>query len=89
MIELRNNTLEFSFPDVHPEAKLQIGFQRTLRIPDDGKDYPLPPGLGRFSIKHVDDFAKEVPQLWLEHGGVMGGGPKKLDNVLSSESIRK
>jgi hypothetical protein len=71
MIELRNNTLEFSFPEVHPEAKLQIGFQRTLRIPDDGKDYPLPPGLGRFSIKHVDDFAKNVPKLWLEHGGVM------------------
>jgi len=71
MIELRNNALEFFFPEVHPAAKLQIGFQRTLRIPDDGKDYPLPPGLGLFSIKHVDDFAKNVPQLWLEHGGVM------------------
>jgi hypothetical protein len=71
MIELRNKTLEFFFSEVHPEAKLEIGFQRTLRIPDDGKDYPLPPGLGRFSIKHVDDFAKNVPQLWLEHGGVM------------------
>ena len=71
MIELRNNSLKFSFPEVHPEAKLQIDFQRTLRIPDDGKDYPLPPGLGQFPIKHVDDFAKKVPQLWLEHGGVM------------------
>jgi hypothetical protein len=65
MIELRNNTLEFSFQDVHPEAKLEIGFQRTLRIPDDGKDYPLPPGLGRFSIKHVDDFANQSEALWL------------------------
>lgn len=71
MIELRKNTLKFSFPEVHPEAKLKIDFQRTLRIPDDGKDYPLPPGLGRFSIKHIDDFAENIPQLWLEHGGVM------------------
>ena len=71
MIELRNNSLHFSFPDVHPEARLTIDFQRTLRIPDDGNNYPLPPGLGRFPIKHVDDYAKKVPSLWTEHGGVM------------------
>ena len=29
---------------------LGITFQRTLRIPDDGGVYPLPPGLGRFPI---------------------------------------
>jgi len=71
MIELRNDSLQFSFPDVHPEARLTIDFQRTLRIPDDDNDYPLPPGLGRFPIKHVDDYRKEVPSLWIEHGGVM------------------
>ena len=27
-----------------------ISFQRTLRIPDDGRSYPLPPGLGRFPL---------------------------------------
>ena len=41
MIELKHDSLMFSFPEVHPEAKLTINFQRTLRIPDDGKDYPL------------------------------------------------
>jgi len=71
MIELRNNSLKFSFPDVHPEAKLAIDFQRTLRIPDDGNAYPLPPGLGRFPIKHVDDYADRVSPLWIQHGGVM------------------
>jgi len=71
MIELKNNSLQFSFPDVHPEARLTIDFQRTLRIPDDGNDYPLPPGLGRFPIKHVDNYAEKVPSLWIEHGGVM------------------
>ena len=71
MIELRHDALTFSFPDVHPEARLSIDFQRTLRIPDDGDDYPLPPGLGRFPIRLVDDFSKEVSPTWLQHGGVM------------------
>jgi len=71
MIELRDDSLVFSFPEVHPKARLTIGFQRTLRIPDDVKDYFLPPGLGQFPIRHVDDFAGRVPRGWLEHGGVM------------------
>lgn len=71
MIELLNDTLVFRFPDVHPNAELRIEFQRTLRIPDDGKAYPLPPGLGRFPMRHVDDFADRVPPRWLERGGVM------------------
>ncbi len=71
MIELRHDRLLFTFPDVHPEARLSIDFQRTLRIPDDDREYPLPPGLGSFPLRHVDDFAERVPPRWLEHGGVM------------------
>jgi hypothetical protein len=47
-----------------------LSFQRTLRIPDDGKDYPLPPGLGRFPISRVEDYADRVPDTWRQHGGV-------------------
>ncbi|HPA17468.1 MAG TPA: hypothetical protein PLU30_06945 [Verrucomicrobiae bacterium] len=54
-----------------PPCEMRVGFQRTLRIPDDGRDYPLPPGLGRFPLRHVDDFAASVPAAWLERGGVM------------------
>lgn len=71
MITLQQDTLRFSFPDVHESATLRVDFQRTLRIPDDGKEYPLPPGLGRFPLRHVDDFAPRVPGTWLTHGGVM------------------
>jgi hypothetical protein len=71
MIELRHDELVFSFPEVHPAAKVSVGFQRTLRIPDDGKDYPLPPGLGCFPLRHVDDFAARVAHAWMEHGGIM------------------
>jgi len=31
-----------------------LAFQRTLRIPDDGRTYPLPPGLGRLPIRPSD-----------------------------------
>lgn len=71
MIELRRNQLVFTFPKVHPDARLRITFQRTLRIPDDDQIYPLPPGFGAFPLKHVDDFAKTVPEQWLKHGGIM------------------
>ena len=61
MIELKQDSLVFRFPEVHPEAELRINFQRTLRIPDDGYDYPLPPGLGCFPLRHVDDFTNACP----------------------------
>ncbi|MEL6495560.1 MAG: hypothetical protein AAFQ41_10630 [Cyanobacteria bacterium J06623_7] len=47
-----------------------LNFQRTLRIPDDGQIYPLPPGLGTFPICRVEDYRDTVPISWLNHGGV-------------------
>ena len=46
-----------------------VSFQRTLRIPDDGKTYPLPPGLGTFPVKRVEDYKDRVPKSWLKDGG--------------------
>lgn len=71
MLTANHDTLHFSFPEVHPDAQVTIEFQRTLRIPDDDKNYPLPPGLGRFPIKQIDDHADRVPADWQERGGVM------------------
>ncbi len=70
MIVLRDDTLEISFPEVHKEARCNISFQRTLRIPDDNREYPLPAGLGKFPLLHVDDYQKEVPKSWVPRGGV-------------------
>jgi hypothetical protein len=47
-----------------------IDFQRTLRIPDDGRVYPLPPGFGAFPICKVVDYLDRVPPSWKQHGGV-------------------
>ena len=71
MIELKNNELKITFPDVHPDAQLTMAFQRTLRIPDDDNTYALPPGLGTFPLKHVDNCQSKVPPSWKKHGGVM------------------
>lgn len=70
-LELTRDSLVFSFPDVHPDAKLTVTFMRTLRIPDDDKTYPLPPGLGAFPVRQVDDFPDRIPAKWKQHGGVM------------------
>jgi len=63
--------LAFRFPEVHEEAKLTVQLQRTLRVPDDGRDYLLPEGLGCFPVRHVDDYAQRVPSGWLKRGGVV------------------
>lgn len=70
MLNIIGDQLSFEFSDVHPEAKLKINFQRTLRIPDNGKEYPLPPGLGTFPLRQIDDFKDRVPAKWVEHGGI-------------------
>lgn len=70
MIELVDDYLIISFPEVHPEARCTVIFQRTLRIPDDGREYPLPPGLGKFPLFHVDDYTARLPKTWKRHGGV-------------------
>ena len=70
MIELLKNQLSFSFPEVHKDAVCRIEFQRTLRIPDDNRQYPLPPGFGRFPLQHVDDFTDSLPSQWRQRGGV-------------------
>jgi hypothetical protein len=71
MITLENDELVFRFPEVHDDAVCRIGFQRTLRIPDDNKTYPLPAGLGKFAIRHVEDFAGKLPAKLINRGGVV------------------
>ncbi|KAA6182740.1 hypothetical protein F2Q65_17360 [Thiohalocapsa marina] len=70
MLTLADDTLVFDFPDVEPRAGCRIALQRTLRIPDDGQRYPLPPGLGSFPLRPVDDHLETVPEDWARHGGV-------------------
>ncbi len=65
---IQGTMLEFSNRGV--EGALTVHLQRTLRIPDDGKNYPLPPSLGNFPMRSVMDYANRVPESWLETRGV-------------------
>ena len=60
--------LRARFPKVHPKAELDITFQRTLRIPDDGKDYPLPAGLGHLPLRYIEDCEGELSEHALNRG---------------------
>lgn len=50
--------------------ELKIIFQRTIRVPDDGKTHNLPPALGSFPIFNVSAFAKSLSLDTVEKGGV-------------------
>jgi len=71
MIEILNDSLFFSFPAVHPSAKLRITFERTLRLPNDGKSYLVQPSLGRLPVRDLDTLTQQVPRSSSEHGKVL------------------
>ncbi|KAH3745098.1 Ubiquitin-60S ribosomal protein L40 [Pelomyxa schiedti] len=58
---------------IHNGSKIKFGdimtvsFNKTLRIPDDGKDYPLPPGLGQFPLEPLES-CHNVPASWTSEG---------------------
>ena len=50
--------------------RFTLRFERTIRVPDDGRTYPLPPGLGRFAVHRVDEYRHRVPAPWRDRGGI-------------------
>ncbi|MGZ9885561.1 hypothetical protein ACXN1G_16655 [Rhodococcus ruber] len=71
-LALEKDRLVFEFPEVHPAARMAVSFHRTLRVPDDGNTYPLPPGLGRFPLRTVAELDEAaLPSLWRSHGGLV------------------
>jgi len=70
MVILKNNTLEFNFTAVHPDACCSIEFQRTLRIPDDNQTDHTTYSFATFPLLHVEDFAESTPDSWQKSGGV-------------------
>eukprot|EP01028_Stygiella_incarcerata_P010995 TRINITY_DN59_c1_g1_i1.p1 TRINITY_DN59_c1_g1~~TRINITY_DN59_c1_g1_i1.p1 ORF type:complete len:595 (+),score=143.95 TRINITY_DN59_c1_g1_i1:129-1913(+) len=49
----------------------RIKFSRTLRIPDNGKEYPLPAGLGCFPLFSVNSLSGKLPPAVRRVGGVV------------------
>jgi hypothetical protein len=49
---------------------LLISFMRTVRVPEDQKDYDLPPGLGSFPLYDVQQFVDNLPPSMAAQGGL-------------------
>ncbi len=66
VIDLTHDQLMFTFPEVHADARLTIEFQRTLRIPDGEREFPLLPGLGRFPLFPVGTLLEQGAAPWMD-----------------------
>lgn len=71
MPTIEDDQLVFRFPQHEPNSKFSITFKRTLRIPDTEDEYPLPPGLGSFPLRHTEDFGNKLPAKILKRGGIV------------------
>lgn len=70
--QFMSQELVFEFPEVHRDAVLKIAFHRTLRVPDTGHKNRLPPSLGHFPLKNIDDLkADRLPGHWPKRGGIV------------------
>jgi len=68
-VENRRNSMKISGNTIS-FGEFSVTFHRTLRLPEDGKVHNLPPSLGSFPIKRVEDYLNKVPPSWIAHGGV-------------------
>jgi hypothetical protein len=71
MPTLEHDRVVFRFPQIEADACFSIDFQRTLRIPDTDTTYSLPPGLGSFPLRHVDDHAEGLSRSTSDRGGII------------------
>lgn len=57
--------------DLQGHVRLRVSFLRTLRVPDDGRCYPMPAGMGPLPLRRVSDCADRVPRHWLDTPGIL------------------
>jgi hypothetical protein len=57
-------------PNMCYPQRLNISFQRTIRVPGNADEAKLPPGLGNFPLFKVRDFASKLPTDMVAKGGV-------------------
>ena len=69
-VRVEDDVILVSDPDLRRVPPTGISFQRTLRLPDDGREWPLPPGLGRFPLRTVASLGERAPDAMRERGGI-------------------
>ena len=68
--EVKHDSILVSDAALHSVPPTQITLHRTLRIPDDGHDWPLPPGLGSFPLRTVASLGNRAPGEMRRRGGI-------------------
>ena len=66
--------VEVGADEIRVGERFAVAFQRTLRVPTDGREYPLPPGLGRLPVRETARDGIVIPlhrreALWLAFAG--------------------
>ncbi len=49
---------------------LKISMRRTIRVPDTGSSYDLPPDCGAFPLYSINDFKHRLPENMTAKGGI-------------------
>ena len=52
------------------DTEISISFMRTIRIPEDQRDYPLPPGSDTFPFFDIQNFSSSLPPEIVAQGGI-------------------
>ena len=71
MINLENDKLVIHFPHLHEKVGIEIEFKRTLRVEEDRFDRSLPPDLGNFKVRHIEDIDLGKKEYLKKRGGVL------------------
>lgn len=69
-VRVERHEVLVSDPGLPSVPPTRIDFQRTLRIPDDGQEWPLPPGLGEFPLRTVASLGDRAPEEIRRRGGI-------------------
>ncbi len=70
-VTIEHDTVSISDPLLPKVPATTIVLQRTLRIPDDGREWPLPPGLGNFPLRTVESLGDKAPIGMRQRGGIV------------------
>ena len=74
-VETDLSTGKSGFPDTvkvkaAEQTTFEMSFMRTVRVPDNGKTYKLPPDLGRFPLFNVESYSSRLPPEIAAKGGI-------------------
>lgn len=75
--------------------RLEISLRRTIRVPDNGVSYDLPPDCGPFPIYSVEHYRAGLPDSIVEKGGVFvpmyrkSPSPSLMIGLLSRRQLKR